>query len=117
VVVQAGEVLGDGEVLALQQVYQQRCVCESQSAKVYAIDKREYFKALTGDPEVFERSRKVIEEKFKRRCVFAQNFLQRRSKQSPMNTLLNSNEWASKPREFVVRHPSLNSSVSSLTSQ
>lgn len=33
-----------------------------------------------------------------------------------MNTLLNSNEWAIRPKEFVIRDKSMNTSISSLTS-
>jgi CRP-like cAMP-binding protein len=116
VVVEPGEILGDGEVLSLQSVYQQLCVCSSQTARVFAIDKRHYFKNLTADKQAFEKMRRTIEEKHRRRKIVAHDFLQRRSRQSQMNTLLNSNEWAIRPKEFIIRDKSVNTSISSLTS-
>lgn len=51
IIVQAGQILGDGEIVTFQQKYQEMCMCESQAARVYAIDKRLYFKNLTAQNE------------------------------------------------------------------
>lgn len=76
------------------------CMCESQTARVYAIDKRLYFKNLTAQKEDYSTISTMIEEKYARRKSKIYEFLQRRSRQSQMNTLLNSNEWAIRPKEF-----------------
>ena len=88
---QAGEILGDGEIVTFQQKYQEMCMCESQTARIYAIDKRLYFKNLTAQKEDYAIISAIIEEKHARRKSKIYEFLQRRSRQSHMNVLLNSN--------------------------
>lgn len=52
-----------------------------------------------------------------RRKTKTNNFISRRSRQSKMNVLLNSNEWAVIPKAFKITTKSpLNISTSSLTS-